>query len=138
MNTPQTQFLLAEYDALRREIDEKIRQSNSLPKYTALATAAIWTWLYSNNVDSVVRIVTWIPACLTVLLGVLDVAMHRDIIRAGEYIRRVEKHLNLPEGLGWEGYIRGQSWTRIPKVLFWLALLAANCVAALIGLVHAA
>jgi hypothetical protein len=129
------QFLLAEFQALRREIEQELRELESYTPYSLFASAAIWTWLLSDKGQFASKLVCWFPALLTVLFFVENVTVLGDMEHIGAYIAKIEDALQLPQDLGWERNLRRghykfkhNTW----RYIFWTFLLVAIVTGAIV------
>jgi len=102
MDESQRGFLIAEYSALRREIELKLSSLRDLARYAIVSSGAIWVWLLSVRDIRVSHLASFIPLILTALLFGETLALRRSIRRLGRYILRLETHVALPDHLGWE------------------------------------
>lgn len=95
-------LLLAEYDSLRREIEQRIKETSEYLRYGLLATGASWAWLLSQPLGTAARGAYILPLILGLALFAHTVAERDNIQRIAEYLARIEKHFALPDGFGWE------------------------------------
>jgi hypothetical protein len=101
MLTSSETFRLAEYKALRKEIEIYLSESRSLERYTIIAVGAIWGWLITNHNDN---LMVWtIPVVLTVLAVGRRIGMNEHFKKLGAYIAEIESKFGVT---GWE---------RVPK-----------------------
>lgn len=106
MTDEAKEFLLAEFEALRAEIDALRESVQTCANFAIVSSAAFWAWLVTHNGwQGRYWFITYIPAAMAVLFGLRWIALVRVAIQAGEYIRKVETTLNLPQGLGWESHL---------------------------------
>jgi hypothetical protein len=137
MEPDKREFLLKEFDALRRQMEQDIRQIGDLLRFAVLTSGAIWAWLLSRETKpdpppaGLSLFVSVIPLLITLLFGLFVKKHLRAYIgMMGEYIRTVEKGFELE---AWEAHFQtnkikmGRSETRI-----WLFLGVGNFIGALI------
>jgi hypothetical protein len=131
---PQTQqFLLDEFNTLRREIEAQMGALRDLIQYALLVSAAIWTWLFTRTKRGLPSIAAFIPPLLSVLLCARALTLSLQIGKIGNYIFEVEQKLGLPAGLGWEHYRQTLGWSvqvDIAADALWAAIILMNFIAA--------
>lgn len=131
-------FLVAEFDALRREIELKIKETREFLRYAILSSGAIWAWLLSQPDSRISNgsYAYFIPAALSLLLFGETVALQKNIGGLAKYIRRIEASFALPEGLGWETQLAtgAQKRTVVQRwsIIVWSFLCSGNMAAAVL------
>jgi hypothetical protein len=135
MDPHAQQFLISEFEALRREIDGNLAASRDLVSYALFTSALIWTWLITKKPNEPLpHGVEFIAPLLSVLLGLRALTLTWQIGRIGEYILLVESKLALPPGLGWETHFHslGQ-YARLDLAVdaLWAMIIIANTSAAI-------
>src|SRR5256885_2245536 len=96
-------FLLKEYDALRKEIDACLEEQRQLERYALVACAGIYTWIATNNKFA---IALCIPPLLTVMMATRAMALWMQFGQMGAYIRMVEATLlTSTKARGWETFL---------------------------------
>jgi len=122
----QRDFLLTEYDHLRREVERLGAETRTLARYALVITGGIYGWFAARlldpdvgALDATFKVFTWTPAVVTLLFGVRCLALGYGIRRIAPYIQRIESEFRLPDGLGWETHLRD---TR-KRIMFWSATL---------------
>jgi hypothetical protein len=109
MEPDQKEFLLREFDALRRQMEQDIRQIGDLLRFAVLASGAIWAWLLSQAKPDCPPtkfslFISIIPLLITVAFGVFVRQLRAFIKTIGEYIQTVEeKKFALP---AWQSYFQ--------------------------------
>ncbi len=132
MDTIQRQFILNEYNSLREEILVHINALHNLPQYALLASAIIWTWLYTNK--DKIKLPTNIgltAPILVILLGFWAYAINLQLGRIGHYILLLESKLKLPLHLGWETYFQNIGWEakyEVASDILWAAIIITNII----------
>ena len=106
MNKNAYDFISKEYEALRREMDEAVKETRVLERYALLATGAIWSWLIGTSGYELAK---WLPAFIVGFLGFRALALTSHIDFLGKYFAKVEKAFPLPSGLGFEQQFEGSS-----------------------------
>ncbi len=132
--TIERDFFVKEIEYLRNGIDESIRETRSLERYSLLVTGAIWSWCAAAQGSPGLNVIVWLPSFLVGLFGIRAWGIAKEIKTIDKYLDRVEGILGLPEGLGWE---RRQAEQRSPfevksVYLFWAILQTATVVIALL------
>jgi hypothetical protein len=123
------EYLIAEFKALRKEIEIAIQHLHSLFRFTLLACGGIWTWLLSRLGELPSKHVVWIPVAIVLFFFLRSITVNIDMKKVGNYLARVERGMHLPPGLGWETSLRSGHWhgaTDWWEYFFWTALAIAN------------
>ena len=122
------EFLMKEYDALRKQIDDLTRELLSIEKWCLIVSGVIWSWLASTQNKSMPELIYWCPAIISCLFGLRVLGLHRSTLLAGKYITGLEKTLCLPKGFGWESYLTSKRplLIAIPAYLYWVLLIGVN------------
>jgi hypothetical protein len=108
MDKTSVEFHLAEYTALRSELQTHARSSVEAVLYSLLANAAIVAWISSLNIGEgkltgFVIVAACIPAVLTFLAWGIFRQRYRSVMLIAEYCRLLETKF-AAEGLGWETF----------------------------------
>ena len=140
LSPPAQEFLLREYDALRREVEMTIKDRSDYLRYAILSSGAIWAWLVGlpkgQGSPLVHAVSAWIPSLLTVLLCGEWNLLRRKIWGIARYIRNIEHHMQPPQGLGWETQLEDRtskhkrSHVEVWERGIWGVLLIANAAGA--------
>src|SRR4051812_28753356 len=96
------EFLIEEYKALRKEIDDTMNQMRRTIIWNIVASGALWSFIYANN-HNLPKGIHWIPPLIWFLFGSYYIVLGNDAKKIGGYIRNTEKKF-LKEG-GWENYL---------------------------------
>lgn len=121
-------FLLKEYDARRKELADSVAETRTLERYAAGATAAIWTWLFTQNPDKAwVILVRWIPVALCILAVIRCAALFVDILWHAKHLRAFKKRWSDPAELNKENSALNFRWyPALTAVVIWLVLVFGN------------
>ncbi len=132
VNEPTQQFLLKEFDQLREELLECIKESRLLERNALLASGAIWAWAIANKSQSVYQTLLLVPPLIVSLSGLRAWSLSKHIGHLAAYIQEVENAFALPTGLGWEHvFAKSTDYSKSASaIIFWLVLLAATLFAA--------
>ena len=99
-------FNLKEYEALRVEINDTLREIRMIERYAVAGSGAIWAWLATRpNLHAAV----WVLPLMLVAAGFIrNSILYAHVKQLGDYIRLIEAHiLKGSEGpRGWEGYLK--------------------------------
>lgn len=130
----QQDFFMKEIEYLRNGIDDAIKETRSIERYSLLATGVIWSWCATAQGNAGLKIIVWIPCVITLLLGIRSLGISKEISTIDRYLERVEGMVGLPGGFGWE---RNQAEKRSPfevktAYLFWSVLQVGTIVIALL------
>lgn len=114
MDTPATEraaaharvFNLKEYEALRIEINDTLREIRAIERYAVAGSGAIWAWLATRPS---LHAAVWVIPLLLVAAGFIrNSILYAHVRQLGDYIRQIEEHLLKGSGgpRGWEGYFK--------------------------------
>lgn len=73
-------FIIAEYSALRREIELEIKEIGEYLRYAVVSSGAIWAWLLLKSQPQISRIGCMLPFVLSTLLLVQTVVLRKKIL----------------------------------------------------------
>jgi len=125
-----SEFLLKEFELLRNELDESVKEARAIERYALVTTGAIWSWVVAQTEETTIyQPLVWLPAILVLFFAfrALGLSVHvRDI---GKHLAEIEQAFHLPEDLGWEQlYEKKYHGTpkRISVYVFWAGLLIAT------------
>lgn len=134
-------FVVAEYDALRREIELQIAERRKAENQILIAIAAVYAWVLTRDhpLDPILfRVALALPAGLACLGFLRWMGIQLRTMTIGEYLHRVEAELS-PEGFGWERFLgehrsakplrgRFEGWS---EFLIWVLLITGTIAAAI-------
>jgi hypothetical protein len=107
---PRLKFHLEEYKALRREINSRTQESNTLMRYSMLGIAGVYAWL-SKSPENVAPVVYqgawWVPVLIPFLGGIRSLGVLNRILLIGRYIFLLEENVFslAMTNIGWEHYL---------------------------------
>ena len=130
MEKQHQEFLMKEYEALRKQIDNFLHEILQLEILALIASGVIWSWLATFKDPNIPRFVFFFPAGLTLLIGARSWGLQITTTKIGEYICSLEKFLELPNSLGWELHLkrtRSKS-AYISGTILWMVIFATNLV----------
>lgn len=132
MCEPTQQFLLREYDHLREELLECVKETRLLERNALLVSGAIRAWAITNKSQSVYQVLLLVPSLIVFLSALRAWSLWRHIGLLAAYIQQVENTFALPDNLGWEHtFARSRDYSKsFSAIIFWLVLLAATVFAA--------
>lgn len=95
-------FHLAEFEALRREIEMNLNDEQLRERHSVLAIVAVWIWLATaENLPGKFSWAWWIP-CGIVIVGIIRIALAWKRYRQFHvYLMRIEDKFNTT---GWEHF----------------------------------
>jgi hypothetical protein len=96
-----SEFLLKEYEAVRREMDAAVKETRTLERYALVAVGAIWSWVVASDRPEFDPL-KWLPALLVGFLAFRAVALTLHVDFIARYLAKAEKAFVLPDGLGFE------------------------------------
>lgn len=129
----QKDFLLKEYESLRKELEFLSKDLRSLERYVIISISGVWGFLLTQshsqpdpNVDYIRFLkLAWrgLPIIFSSCGIVRAASLYMGINKISEYLRWVEKKLELA---GWETYNNGIPWQFAASlILIWSAILLA-------------
>ncbi len=125
------EFLRKEFELVRHEMDESVKESRSLERYALTLTGGIWAWLAVNSQEHPVHpYAVWLPLLLVFLFFLRAVALYLHTNDIADHLKDTEKlAFNVPFHLGWEQKFKEKGkFKRATFWLFWILLLAATIV----------
>ena len=138
MTESESKFHIEEYKELRKEVLEKITKTETLIQYAVLISAAVFSWLATQEsvvtstivaqskptilLHPLARIAWWIPFASTFVIGIVGIAQYIRIKEMGEYLMKLEGAMGNSR-LGWEAFLAKKPYT-VSSVfaLAWLTL----------------
>ena len=127
------QFLMSEFNSLRKEIENTTSQMRQMVTYVLLASGGFWAWYVSRESNSSNLILKLVPSFISLLFFLYNLSLSKDMKRAGDYISIIESYLDLPNNLGWENHIRKIGWSGFADYwdyLFWPTVIIGNVLGA--------
>lgn len=133
-----TDFHMAEYEGLRREIEVQIADRRRVEIHSVVAIFIVYAWLFSRppNVNpELMQIAMALPIGAAVYGLLKWEALMIRTIQIGAYIRKIEERLTVAPELGWEHYLRTERQGLFSVFgameghagrLFWVLLVAAT------------
>ncbi len=133
MDESSRTFLLQEFDALRDELMECVKESRSLERNALLASGAIWAWAIANKSQAVYQPLLLAPPLIALLSALRAWSLWKHWKQIAEYIQAVEAALSVPNELGWERrFAASNSWSKtVTAIVFWVLLVGATIFAAI-------
>lgn len=121
-------FLISEHSSLREEIIGLTNEISTLQKSVLYLSGALWAWFASQVINKELLFILYLPAALSVLILLRICAIRALIGNIDNYLLNLEKNLNLPEGLGWEKYLKNISkkLNYLWNILYWGSLIGGN------------
>jgi hypothetical protein len=149
-HSKEESFMVLEYNALRSEIDEDIKELRKLETFAITSTGVTWGWLLLENTQQAAaakryELAIWLPFVLTCILFCKRLIVAKGIRMKGDYLSELEEHFYKDEiiptrrnKLGWESRLRG-SWKNqwlltawSPVGLYWIILLGGTLIIPLV------
>ena len=108
----QASFLIEEYKALRKEIDQHMIESRTEERYAIISSGIVWGWLILNREKN---FLLWlVPVLLNTAIVFRTRAMSKHIEQIGMYIRTLEKAFHCT---GWEHHEKKRNVTKINQII---------------------
>ena len=118
-----TDFLLAEYDNLKKEILALAQVIWNSDKLSITLSAAIWVWIFSHKIDFLSKLTSILPLIICVSILIYKWLLWRDVKQIGEYLKKIEDtFLNETNSksefkYGWENYLLRKNKDKLYYVL---------------------
>jgi hypothetical protein len=124
------EFLLKEYECLRKEIELYQQTSAALERNIVFVIGVSWAWLFSVRAE--VPALAWLIPCLFALLGFIRALNKRRFSRnVHAYLMKVEdEFLGGHQAGGWEHWTDNRAWSPVSTALFWLLLILSTITVA--------
>ena len=125
-----TEFIISECEHIRQAYDDRVNQTRLLERYALLATGLIWSWCATHMDSPAIQFLKWMPMVITFLLGLRAWGNAKAIFTTRDYLVRIEKQIDLPEGFGWGNYLKHNQESRLmlSAYLFWAILQALTII----------
>lgn len=95
-------FHMAEFEALKAEIAELVKQTGSYMTFAITASGGIAAWLLTNRMEpEILWWARWLPLVVSALFGCFAMAAYLRMADKGRYLQKIEERLGF-DGLGWE------------------------------------
>jgi len=120
-------FIIDQHKELREEIGRLIKQLQQNEAAALLSSAAIWSWLASQQWKQGFIIVLFIPSALSLLFFLRWIAIEAGVFSIAKFLRKSEGVLNVDE-YAWECHIHAHRtpWFRVAQCCFWIFLLTGD------------
>jgi hypothetical protein len=128
MDEQAKEFLLVEFNKLRDEILQSLKETWNLERQSVIAAGVIWTWCLANAKTPGYTILIWTPLAITTLSALRSLGLLLQMQHLGRYVRRLEQDFPLPKGLGWESSALNDQFRRFAGIVFWVILIAMTVV----------
>jgi len=128
-NADRIAFHMAEFNFIKSEIAELVKQTNTSMTFAITTSAGIAAWLFAH--PAAYWWARYLPLGVSLLFGCQALSYYMRIGEKGEYLLKIEQKLG-SDGLGWEEEFRSK-----PKLigamhtLSWGALNMAGAAVAL-------
>ncbi len=123
MNDPSFESKRMMYEALRKEIDDFLKEIGTLVTTSILASGAAWGWIFVNQdkIPPAGKSLLFVPAVVVFLAGMRAHALREGTVRVAGHLARLERALGFDEQLGW--HIRWENELPTSKFLGWRTVL---------------
>ena len=138
----RSKFLLAEYNALTKQVEKLLAETDTLAKYALVGTVSVWTWFATHSeIYCETPALLWMPTLFCVILGIRALILTDLIIEVGRFIAGIEAGVGI---FGWERHVeeqrktdkyKGQSSLRYKSARwFWILLVIATALVPIVFL----
>lgn len=136
MDSNSSQYLIAEYSALREEILDLCKQIPANEKWAIVVSGVFWAWFATNQqqMNELGWLVIWIPLVLNIVLLLRAIALNSKFKIYNEYIKKVEHRFHLHRELGWENHVENVRWRLFDYYTWaiWMMLIVGNLLLAIV------
>lgn len=124
------EFLIKEFEMLRKKMDECVAEFRALERYAILASAAVYSFAFTSTGMPYKNLIFWIPLLIALLGALRAWALSKYIGLIGSYIAELEVKSNAMVGLGYEQYLARAGVKRedIAAVVIWGSLIIFNAI----------
>ncbi len=126
------EFLRKEFELVRHEMDESVKESRSLERYALTLTGGIWAWLAVSKAEYHISFpaAAWLPALLVAFFFFRAAVISQHVKDIGDHLIEIEKAFQVPETLGWEQMYKKcyGKFKRASVYIFWFILLLVTIV----------
>ncbi|MEP6466904.1 MAG: hypothetical protein ABJB05_11400 [Parafilimonas sp.] len=122
------EFLMKEYDAVRTEMNDTVKETRMVERNSLIATTVIWSWLATTD-HVAYKQLKWLPVILVLFSAyrAFGLASHIDKIR--NYLRKFEHSVLLEDDWGFEQYYKSKLTSRrISSYIFWVLLFLVTLI----------
>jgi len=123
-------FLISEHSSLREEVIGLTKEISTLQRSALYLSGALWAWFASQTIPEKASFILYLPAALSVLILLRTMAINALIGNIDNYLLKMGEKLELPDGLGWEKYLKSVSklLKYIWNILYWSFLIVGNVI----------
>lgn len=127
------EFILKEYEVVRSEMDETVKETRVLERYALIVFGGIWSWYIANPGHDAIR---WLPFPIIFFLALRAKSLIDHIKNLEEYLMKIEQKFalpdnsDLPDKFGFEHYFKQKGGTlkRRTTYFFWAILVLASLI----------
>jgi len=133
------EFTMSQMNIQEEDVRYYIDQLESNERFAMICSASIWVFISSLKWNVALNVVIWIPAIIVFYLAIKRLMITKTIHAKTEYLKEVEKELNIDEQIGWNtfwakhkyGKWKGnKSYLKWWGRLFWSSLFIVNILIA--------
>jgi hypothetical protein len=135
-------YLVSQYESLRTEQIEKIKETHVILRRTIIANGAVWAWIIINYAEiqtswpQVSSFIVLIPLVVAILFPPIYLSLRKDVRVIGRTIAAMEEHFEIPLPLRWESNVEETvTSTRAVHLRVYYGLAAINALGVVIILV---
>ena len=132
LSVKSAKYILKEFELPRKVYDESAKETRILERYSLLTAVAIWSWYLTIIDKPESKFFIWIPAIVTLLLGLRAWGIYVYVVSIKNYIAKLEIAHELPGNLGWERSSKHHlpPLRVITAFVFWITLQALTIIVA--------
>jgi hypothetical protein len=132
-------FIVSQMTVVEEDVRYYIDQLESNERFAIISSASIWAFIASLKWNIVLSVVIWIPTVIVFYLAIKRIMLTKTIHAKTEYLKDIEKKLNLEDGMGWNtfwdnhkyGKWKGnKSYLKWWGRFFWISLFIVNILIA--------
>lgn len=122
------EILISEHSSLREEILGLTNEIFTLQKSALYISGALWAWFASQTIPEKLLFMLYLPTAISALILLRTWAIIALIGNIDSYLSKMKEKLGLPDGLGWEKYLKKSSkkLKYLWNTLYWGFLIGGN------------
>lgn len=139
-DVPAKDYLQEEQKQRREEIEHLIERTESDQRNALLLTGAFWAWMATNTeklYGPFNNVAALLPTIIMCFFYYRWKMLTNAIDQIADYMKRVEEFFAVPEGLGWETWVKKERHDKgvtehmeFTTRIFWRALIVVNILIA--------
>lgn len=128
-NNQTTDFLIKEYESLRTEMNEAVKETRTIERHAVIAIGIIWSWLALTE-NAPYRQLIWLPLIIVLFSAYRAYGLTAHIDTIAKYLTKIESFfITLDDDLGFElNHSAALTAKRFSAYIFWILLCAMTII----------